>query len=165
MFLHLSVSQSVHRGESGLGGCLQLGTPALGGACSGGSGRGVPAPGGGVVHGGDPPPQRRLLLLIFTTRKRSLRSLCFYTCLSVNLFTGGSLVLGGTCSGGCLFRGVWSGGCLLLGGGGAWRRPPPETATAAGGTHPTGMHSCLIGKSYLAIIASSDLKKYPNVVL
>ena len=33
------------------------------------------------------------------------------------------------------------GGCLLLGGGGAWWRPPP-TATAAGGTHPTGMHSC-----------------------
>ena len=22
--------------------------------------------------------------------------------------------------------------------------PPPETATAADGTHPTGMHSCLI---------------------
>ena len=42
---------------------------------------------------------------------------------------------------------------------------PPETATAAGGTHPTGMHSCLIGTSYLAISASSDLKKYPNVVL
>ena len=42
---------------------------------------------------------------------------------------------------------------------------PPEMATAVGGTHPTGMHSCLIGKSYLAIIASSDLKKYPNVVL
>ena len=32
-------------------------------------------------------------------------------------------------------RGAWSGG------GGAWWRPPP-TATAAGGTHPTGMHSC-----------------------
>ena len=26
--------------------------------------------------------------------------------------------------------------------GGAWRRPPPRTATAAGSTHPTGMHSC-----------------------
>ena len=33
------------------------------------------------------------------------------------------------------------GGCLILGG--AWWRPPPGTATAAGGTHPTGMHSCL----------------------
>ena len=26
---------------------------------------------------------------------------------------------------------------------GAWRRPP-RTATAAGSTHPTGMHSCLL---------------------
>ena len=33
---------------------------------------------------------------------------------------------------------AWSGGCLVPGGG-----DPPETATAAGGTHPTGMHSCL----------------------
>ena len=30
-------------------------------------------------------------------------------------------------------------GGLVLGG--AWWRPP-GTATAAGGTHPTGMHSC-----------------------
>ena len=47
--------------------------------------------------------------------------------------------MGGACWGGC------SGGCLL---GGCPLRgvlggdPPPETATAAGGTHPTGMHSC-----------------------
>ena len=25
---------------------------------------------------------------------------------------------------------------------GAWWRPTPRTATAAGGTHPAGMHSC-----------------------
>ena len=25
---------------------------------------------------------------------------------------------------------------------GGWWRHPPGTATAAGGTHPTGMHSC-----------------------
>ena len=46
-------------------------------------------------------------------------------------------------------------GCLVLGGlvsGDAWwRTPPPETATAAGGTHPTGMHSCL---DYASILAS-----------
>ena len=30
--------------------------------------------------------------------------------------------------------------------GGAWWRPPPGTATAAGRTHPTGMHSCLLLK-------------------
>ena len=39
------------------------------------------------------------------------------------------------------------GGCLVPGGGSwSWGVPggdPPRTATAAGGTHPTGMHSCL----------------------
>ena len=58
--------------------------------------------------------------------------------------------------------GAWSGGCLVWGvpgPGGAWSRgvsgprgvpgpggspggDSPGTATAAGGTHPTGMHSC-----------------------
>ena len=49
--------------------------------------------------------------------------------------------------GGCLVRGVsgpgggvWSGG--VPGG------DPPGTATAAGGTHPTGMHSCLMVYSH-----------------
>ena len=46
----------------------------------------------------------------------------------------GALLRGGACSGGCLLQV----GCLLKGG--VWR--PPMTATAAGGTHPTGMHSC-----------------------
>ena len=39
------------------------------------------------------------------------------------------------CSGG--------GGCLLRGGGVPGGDPPPRTATFAGGTHPTRMHSCL----------------------
>ena len=52
--------------------------------------------------------------------------------------------------GGCLLWAVWSwgvwslGGCLLQGGpapGGPGGDPP--TANTAGGTHPTGMHSCL----------------------
>ena len=38
------------------------------------------------------------------------------------------------------------GGCLVHGGvpgpGGGVCGDPPVTATAAGGTHPTGMHSC-----------------------
>ena len=53
---------------------------------------------------------------------------------------GGCLVLGGvwfwgvSAPKGCLLpEGVWSGG---PGG------DPPRTVTAAGGTHPTGMHSC-----------------------
>ena len=65
--------------------------------------------------------------------------------------------LGGpVCSGRCLVWGV----CLVLGGlllRGAWSRSgvlvpgglpggdPPGKATAAGGTHPTGMHSCYLG--------------------
>ena len=59
---------------------------------------------------------------------------------------------GAACSRGGLLWGVsapgdaWSGGGAWSGGsaprGGAWWRPP-RTATAAGGTHPTGMHSCL----------------------
>ena len=86
-------------------------------------------------------------LNLITARKRSLRRLCFYTCLSVILFTGGVPgPRGGAWSRGevpglgrCLAMG---GGCLVPGGclvGGCG--DPPLTATAAGGTHPTGMHS------------------------
>ena len=58
---------------------------------------------------------------------------------------GGCLVLGGLLWGVVV---VCSGGCLLPRGGlvsqHALRQTPPgETATAADGTHPTGMHSCL----------------------
>ena len=45
---------------------------------------------------------------------------------------------------------VQGGGGLVPGG--AWWRPPPRTATAAGGTHPTGMHSCLVLKSICSAI-------------
>ena len=69
---------------------------------------------------------------------------------------GGCLVPGGAFSGGAWSGGSGPGGgvpgpgegeCLLWGG--AWGVPggclveTPQTATAAGGTHPTGMHSCL----------------------
>ena len=54
----------------------------------------------------------------------------------VPAFRGGCLVWGeGVCSGGVPAPG--EGG--LLGG----LMETPRTATAAGGTHPTGMHSCL----------------------
>ena len=50
----------------------------------------------------------------------------------VILFIGGCLVLGGVwCQGG------------VPGPGGVPGGDPPGTATAAGGTHPTGMHSCM----------------------
>ena len=54
---------------------------------------------------------------IFTARKRSLRRLCFYTCLSVILFTGGVPGPGGAWSRGVCEPGPgW--GCLVPGGGG-----------------------------------------------
>ena len=47
-----------------------------------------------------------------------------------------------------LTGGVSAGGVCSRGVPGAWRPPrpgdPPGTATATGGTHPTGMHSCLL---------------------
>ena len=79
-----------------------------------------------------------------------------YRCLSIQ---GGCLLSGGVvaCSRGAVwFRGVWSwGGCACSGGsgpGGACSRgvpggDPPPTATAAEGTHPTGMHSCHVNCS------------------
>ena len=70
---------------------------------------------------------------------------------------------GGACSqGGSAPRGSapgvvpGRGGILLPGGllrGGAWWRPP-QTATAAGGTHPTGMHSCSKEECSLILTAS-----------
>ena len=47
---------------------------------------------------------------------------------------------GGPGPGGMPARGVWSWGVWSQGVPGG---EPPGTATAAGGTHPTGMHSCL----------------------
>ena len=55
---------------------------------------------------------------------------------------------GGACSGGVCSQGVcsggpWSRGCLV--------ETPPRTATHAGGTHPTGMHSYWVTKHNLYI--------------
>ena len=65
------------------------------------------------------------------------------------IFSQASVILstGSGLRGVCLVPGVWSwGGCLLGGGGlvpGGLVETTPGTATAADGTHPTGMHSCL----------------------
>ena len=79
------------------------------------------------------------------------------------LSTAGGLLPGGAWSqGGCLVQGgAWSGGSapgrVCSGGGstpgGAWRRPP-GMATAAAGTHPTGMHSC-----FDAVFGKKSMKK------
>ena len=94
---------------------------------------------------------------LFTARKPSLRRLCFYTCLSVILFTGGCVHGKGcvcVCKGGMHCRGhVWAGGhawwgvcvaggyawwgvcmaglCSWHGGGHAW---------CGGGMHGRGVH-------------------------
>ena len=71
---------------------------------------------------------------IFTARKRGLRRLCFYTCLSVHG--------GGVCPSAC-----WDIPPTPTPGT-RGRHPPPGAVHAgrygqqAGGTHPTGMHTC-----------------------
>ena len=85
------------------------------GVCQEFCSRGVPAPGGCVSAPGGVPGPRGVSAPRGVPRPRR-------ECLV---------------PGGCLLRG--EGVCSR--GGGAWWRPP-RTATAAGGTHPTGMHSC-----------------------
>ena len=98
--------------------CSRGGIPGLGGAWSweGAWSGGVPGP-GGAGPGGVPVPK------------------------------GGCLVWGGAWSGGSpgpqpngKLRGIWSRSTHKGEVEGSW--PGPPTATAAGGTHPTGMHSC-----------------------
>ena len=173
----------------------------------------------------------------FTARKRSLRRLCFYRCVSVHVggvipaciaggipacfaaglqmglcgipaylagfqahTQGGSWRGSGWGGGGSpgphprgavegdqarvgspgphsrgKLRGIWPGGACsevacsrgvpaprgegMPAPGGVWR-PPPVTATAAGGTHPTGMHSC--SSFFLLLGLPSSVKMVPN---
>ena len=75
-----------------------------------------------IIGGGDS---------VITARKQSLRRLCFHKCLSVILFRG---------EGWCLPKGMLGYTAdTPLG-----RHPTSTTGYGqlAGGTHPTGMHSC-----------------------
>ena len=93
-------------------------------------------------------PQTALMSsIIFTARKRSLQRLCFYTCLSVILFTGvcvwllgGAWLLGGMhgCGGVCMIGGhAWlQGGCVVVARGCAW---------VWGGVHGCWGHAWLLG--------------------
>ena len=93
--------------------------------------RGVSGPGGCLLHGGSAPGG---LLPGLSAPGMSA--------LGVSA-PGGVCSQGGVCSGGCVCSwggvsapgDVCSGGCLV-------EIPPMDTAAA--GTHPTGMHSCLI---------------------
>ena len=77
---------------------------------------------------------------------------------------GGGLLPGVPGPGGSAPGGhAWSGGGgLLLGGvpGG----DPPGTATAAGGTHPTGMHSCYIIQ-FQPVSSNFALPNYENAFI
>ena len=65
---------------------------------------------------------------IFTARKRSLRMLCFYTCLSVILF-----IRGGGCLSQCMLR--YTPGRYTPGN----RHPPPGSRTPSGADTPPGV--------------------------
>ena len=65
-------------------------------------------------------------------------------------------------------RGIWPGGCLLREEGVCSRGcvvcgdpSPPVMATAAGGTHPTGMHSCLLDFHKYVCVRVIWVCKYP----
>ena len=73
--------------------------------------------------------------IIVTARKRSLRRLCFYTCLSVILFTGtGCMVAGG-------MRGCW--GACMVAMGHAWLQGDVHGCGGRGACMVVGgMHGC-----------------------
>ena len=69
--------------------------------------------------------------LLITARKRSLGQGNIFALVCHSVHGGGAWSRGSAPEGWCLVLR----GCLM--------ERPPGRATAAGGTHPTGMHSCL----------------------
>ena len=91
-------------------------------------------------------PQGSLTFTLLPSATK-LRRLCFHRRVSVHMgiWSLGSLVPGGAWfQGGLVLGGAWSRGGVGPGGIPACTEadPPGETATAADGMHPTGMHSC-----------------------
>ena len=88
-------------------------------------------------------------LEFITARKRSLRRLCFSTCLSVILFTGESVSGVGSVSRRVCIRGL-----------GGWTDSLPSDTMGYGqrasGTHPTGMHSCSSMGATLGVLNTSQ---------
>ena len=103
--------------------------------------------------------------MIFTASNEVGARLYFHRRLWFCPFGWGSAPEGGACSQGVPSWGgylVW--GCLVLGGawswgvcpwGGAWWRPP-RMATAAGSTHPTGMHSCFVIQNQITFVMQNQ---------
>ena len=90
----------------------------------------------------------RQVLIVFTARKRSWRRLCFYTCLSVILFTGVTCVVGGVCGREGMHGRGWAcmaGGmhCKGMHGGGMHVRGACMVGGMCGGGHTWGV--CMAG--------------------
>ena len=62
--------------------------------------------------------------------------------------------LGGVCSWGCLVPGSVPGPRGMPG------ADPPRMATAVGGTHPTGMHSCFVLKTVNRTSVFTEIKPF-----
>ena len=85
---------------------------------------------------------------------------------------GGCLVLRGVPGprGVCSWGGAWSGGVPGPGGVCSWGCVwwgPPGTGTAAGGTHPTGMHSCItfnLGRCMIPLLPVALVLGYLTLV-
>ena len=81
-------------------------------------------------------------------------------CVKNSVHKGGAWSQGGSAPGGCLVlggsapRGVCSQGVFSRGGAGG---DPPGMATAAGGKHHTGMHSCFWSLSLLSVYVNCCL--------
>ena len=82
------------------------------------------------------PPIRTYVIQAFLPSATKLRRFCFYSCLSVH--SGGSASV----QVGIPIPPPGPGTPLRTRHPSRTRHPPQETATAADGTHPTGMHSC-----------------------
>ena len=88
----------------------------------------------GFSRGGAPTPKSGYANLLLPPENEAWGKVIFLQ-VSVILLTGGC-----ACSGGCMVPGgAWSRGECMVSGGLVETPPSP---TAAGGTHPTGMHSC-----------------------
>ena len=108
---------------------------------------------------------------VITARKRSLGQGNIFTpvCHSVHrgwvvsqhalqVVSQHALQQGGLLLGGCLVRGVG------VPGGDPPDQAPPRTAIAAGGTHPTGMHSCLVLIRTFSVVSDKNLVRFINKI-
>ena len=107
-----------------------------------------------------------LTCVLHYRRQRSSGKVMFLQASVILSTVGGAWSRGGVCSQGdawsrgvCSGGGAWSGGSAprgVLGPRGVPGGDPPGTATAASGTHPTGMHSCCLCVSFFEAECKSN---------